>query len=700
MPTIFLSYRREDSKWIAGRIFDRLESHYGKGDVFMDIDVIPVGVDFREHIRVILKCCDILLAIVGPRWPGVDEAGPPRIADENDWVRIEIEACLEKNIPVIPVLVDRAHMPSPSDLPESMRPFAFRQAAHVESGVEFRSQMDRLIRSIDEHLKRPTQVVAPPSSKRKATTEPSNVTAKPRTSQRSDAKANTAYGKERRLMMKEQNKRLALKLEKLKIEKGIYGAPPLQKLEPSSKTKVARTSFAFGERVIIAAHERHPIETDAREQSCTITENGDLWVDHRIIGQRVLSGHGAYKKRPLIVAVPAHGCFVRRTLKLDEDAQRAGLKIVDDASSGQPKYWIVFPDEGLRPGGDPVNYDIKYACANVMTMTHWEARERLRSMPRAGTGARDDWDEEWVGVRITHPHRRVALSVTFPESLAGVQPYLRCLRHPSDAKYEIDEFGDARFPPANELIPDPEYEAEQRRPLPYTASTRTWRADVEPIVGHYYQLRWKLPEDPADTRVEGRTRAFRRQLLNLAERLVAAPEADKAAIDAFLELCTVIRIHFHRGGTDENWVTALWVYDEDQLALRPALSQRSWLSTSMTKDFKIPLGTGVAGAAFLQRRIISWGDWAKESFIEPVTHPHGDSEPAMELKNVLAVPIYDPEVMDLARPPPWATIGVVSFGTTASDSPINSLEADHPTRLRAVVQTGVLRILDVLSTGI
>jgi hypothetical protein len=55
MPTIFVSYRRDDTRWITGRIFDRLEQHYGKGQVLMDIDSIPVGMDFREHLYQILK---------------------------------------------------------------------------------------------------------------------------------------------------------------------------------------------------------------------------------------------------------------------------------------------------------------------------------------------------------------------------------------------------------------------------------------------------------------------------------------------------------------------------------------------------------------------------------------------------------------------------------------------------------------------
>jgi hypothetical protein len=152
MPTIMLSYRRDDSKWIAGRIFDRLEGHYGRGNVFMDIDNIPVGLDFREHLQQSLQRCDILLAIVGPRWLGTDEHGRHALAEETDWVRIEIETALAEQIPVIPVLIDRLRMPKATELPESLRNFAFRQAAEVDSGIDFRLHLDRLIRSMDQYL--------------------------------------------------------------------------------------------------------------------------------------------------------------------------------------------------------------------------------------------------------------------------------------------------------------------------------------------------------------------------------------------------------------------------------------------------------------------------------------------------------------------------------------------------------------------
>jgi tetratricopeptide (TPR) repeat protein len=154
MPTIIVSYRREDSRHITGRIVDRLEQHYGKGQVFMDIDAIPYGMDFRQHLRNMLDRCDVLVAVVGPHWIGADASGQPRISDPTDWVRIEIETALSKDIPVIPVLIDRAHMPKPHELPESLRDFAYRQGADLDTGRDFHPHMDRLIHAISESVVR------------------------------------------------------------------------------------------------------------------------------------------------------------------------------------------------------------------------------------------------------------------------------------------------------------------------------------------------------------------------------------------------------------------------------------------------------------------------------------------------------------------------------------------------------------------
>src|SRR5438046_132506 len=128
MAHIVVSYRRADSDAIAGRIRDRLVTHFGDDAVFMDIDSIPFGIDYREYIAQALDKNDILIAIVGPKWLGAGKGGL-RIGEDNDPVRIEVETALKRGSAVIPVLVAGAKMPKHSDLPDSLKAFCYRNAA-------------------------------------------------------------------------------------------------------------------------------------------------------------------------------------------------------------------------------------------------------------------------------------------------------------------------------------------------------------------------------------------------------------------------------------------------------------------------------------------------------------------------------------------------------------------------------------------
>jgi hypothetical protein len=167
MSKIVVSYRRSDSQAIAGRIVDRLIAQFGDQSVFMDVDDIPFGIDFRQHIQSVLSQAEVLIAVVGPDWLGAGADGGSRIQEEDDPVRVEIETALRQDIMVIPVMVNGASMPKAATLPESLRNFAFLNAAPVDVGRDFRPHVDRLVQSIDEVLARKsggTSRAAPKSS--------------------------------------------------------------------------------------------------------------------------------------------------------------------------------------------------------------------------------------------------------------------------------------------------------------------------------------------------------------------------------------------------------------------------------------------------------------------------------------------------------------------------------------------------------
>jgi WD40 repeat protein len=149
MPKITISYRRADSEAMTGRICDRLVAHYGKQAVFRDIDDIPAGIDFRQHINEILLKTNVLLAIVGPKWLGTARGGLDRINEESDPVRVEVETALRRRVPIIPVLIGSTRMPSSEQLPPSLKDFAFRNAVKVDTGRDFDYHIERLIKSVD-----------------------------------------------------------------------------------------------------------------------------------------------------------------------------------------------------------------------------------------------------------------------------------------------------------------------------------------------------------------------------------------------------------------------------------------------------------------------------------------------------------------------------------------------------------------------
>ena len=148
---IFLSYRREDAAGHAGRVGARLISEFGKKKIFIDVDNIAAGFDFREQLTAELASCGALLAVIGPRWLGQDEHGGRRIDNPNDYVRIEIGTALQRRIPVIPVLVDEARIPSADVLPEDLQDLSFRIGRDLRN-TSFDADMDRLLGDLKKAL--------------------------------------------------------------------------------------------------------------------------------------------------------------------------------------------------------------------------------------------------------------------------------------------------------------------------------------------------------------------------------------------------------------------------------------------------------------------------------------------------------------------------------------------------------------------
>jgi len=151
---VFISYRRDDEKYAAGRLYDHLSQHFPKNQIFIDVDNLEPGVDFIEAIEASVGSCDALIAVIGKRWlTSTDQEGKRRLDNPEDFVRLEIATALKRNIRVIPVLVDGALMPRSSDLPDNLQPLVRRNALDV-SHNRFNADSGRLLAVLEKVLEK------------------------------------------------------------------------------------------------------------------------------------------------------------------------------------------------------------------------------------------------------------------------------------------------------------------------------------------------------------------------------------------------------------------------------------------------------------------------------------------------------------------------------------------------------------------
>jgi TIR domain len=153
--SIFISYRRTDSRDIVERLYDHLKSELGRNAVFKDVDSIRAGGDFRTQIEASLEACRVFLCVMGDQWAGPTGSERRLIDNPNDFVRIEVETALRRDIAIIPVFVRGLHMPPPDFFPESLRNLAFRQGLPLRPDPDFHGDVARLLSNLAVHLEMP-----------------------------------------------------------------------------------------------------------------------------------------------------------------------------------------------------------------------------------------------------------------------------------------------------------------------------------------------------------------------------------------------------------------------------------------------------------------------------------------------------------------------------------------------------------------
>lgn len=161
MGSIFISYRRSDSAGESGRLSDDLIARFGTSHIFMDVDAIQPGIDFRKAIRENVGKCRVLLAVMGPDWlEARGKDGSRRLDNENDYVRLEIATALGREVPVVPVLVRGARMPKADQLPDDLRELAYRNSVEL-THARWKSDVQVLGHALEPYLATEPNPIAP-----------------------------------------------------------------------------------------------------------------------------------------------------------------------------------------------------------------------------------------------------------------------------------------------------------------------------------------------------------------------------------------------------------------------------------------------------------------------------------------------------------------------------------------------------------
>lgn len=153
MSAIFISYRREDSEDSARALYESLVPLFGKERLFIDVEDVALGFDFRQAVESSLSTCGVFLAIIGPAWLNItapnDPSGKRRLDNPSDTVRQEIATALKKggSLPVIPVLIRGASMPTADQLPEDLKDLAFRNGLALIH-LDWEANVKRLVDAI------------------------------------------------------------------------------------------------------------------------------------------------------------------------------------------------------------------------------------------------------------------------------------------------------------------------------------------------------------------------------------------------------------------------------------------------------------------------------------------------------------------------------------------------------------------------
>jgi hypothetical protein len=141
---IFINYRHSDAGWAAWALYFKLETRFGADKVFFDNSTLAGGMQWFEEIKSSLADAGAFIALIGPKW--LSTLDEHLRAGGQDYVLKEIDRALRSRptVTVIPVLVDGAELPRPSDLPPALTALPARQVERLRQ-EQASDDIERLI---------------------------------------------------------------------------------------------------------------------------------------------------------------------------------------------------------------------------------------------------------------------------------------------------------------------------------------------------------------------------------------------------------------------------------------------------------------------------------------------------------------------------------------------------------------------------
>lgn len=511
-------------------------------------------------------------------------------------------------------------------------------------------------------------------------------------------------------------------------QNGCLSVETYEQGNPAETRRYLEPVPIFKTRALVRAMDRTGMMAEEYRNDIAIDGVGHLRSVKTTINLRIVGDNVTLEGIPIRAAIPSHDRLVdpqieepyREVGKLSW-RQHHALKSEENPEGRY--YWLAFNDP-LSARSEPLTFAVAEAAANSIAMTCWEIDERRRKAEEDHKKAATDrtteiaesppYDEslesrpepyEEAGTYVSYPIEKLVLNLYLPSELDGITPEVLCQRHPDYPLYPlaykpgvIVGFRQGAFPLDDALM------EEESKHLRYDATERCWTLEIDrPIAGYVYSLRWKVPNPLSEWATTQETRSYQKMLLGVAGGATTSA-AYAECNEIFIEMARELMKRFSSTVNPHEQLSAfLMVYDEDSVCLRPVFK---CLSTGSLPEgsYEVPLGGGVAGAAFLQRRILTWNNDPKsQSLIKAV--------PASPLgpKHVLALPIYHQQKnlsgelrLDTR---PGATIGVVTLGSDGIASAITECAGEDETareisqEAQEWAQRKIVNILSVLSRG-